>query len=115
MIQAMLLRRFQRSDSRRLFSAAVVTAVAVCVTDCGGSSSSGTAVDGGTEADAAALVDPGTSAWVPVPANQVRDVCKLDPAALAAAETAFDVPWAIVRYGRLCYQHKAIGFTPAEA
>src|SRR5581483_7864298 len=72
MIQAMLLRRFQRSDSRRLFSAAVVTAVAVCVTDCGGSSSSGTAVDGGTEADAAALVDPGTSAWVPVPASSGR-------------------------------------------
>jgi hypothetical protein len=52
---------------------------------------------------------------VPVPADQVKAVCRLDPAALVAAESAFDVPWAIVRYGRLCYQHQALTFAPAEA
>ncbi|MGH7434135.1 MAG: hypothetical protein ACRENE_00505 [Polyangiaceae bacterium] len=108
----MLLSRVQASACRVVFGAAVVTAV----TGCGSSSSrNATVSDGGADAGASGLVDPGTSPWVLVPADQVRDVCKLDPAALAAAEKAFDVPWAIVRYGRLCYQHKAIGFTPAEA
>jgi hypothetical protein len=93
----------------------VVTAVTACANGCGGSSGNAAAGDSGSQADASVAVDPGTGAWALVPADQVRDVCKLDPAALAAAEKAFDVPWAIVRYGRLCYQHKAIGFTPAEA
>jgi hypothetical protein len=34
---------------------------------------------------------------------------------LAAADTALGVPWAIVRYGRMCHSYMADGMQPEEA
>lgn len=83
----------------------------------GASGTGGAAGDaglGGGGGYPAAKIDPGTSPWVVVPESEVRDVCKLDPDALAAAGTALNKPWAIVRYGRLCYEHYPLGNpTPA--
>lgn len=61
------------------------------------------------------LVDPGTGPWKVVPDDEVLAKCRLDPAKLAAADKAIDVPWAIVRYGLLCHEHKSEGMKPAEA
>jgi hypothetical protein len=52
---------------------------------------------------------------VPVAQADVLGVCKLDPAKLAAADAALNVPWAIVRYGRLCHEFKSATMVPAEA
>ena len=59
--------------------------------------------------------DPGAAAWVPVPADQVLDVCGLDKAALAQADTTLNTPWAIIRHGRLCHEFKSATMAPAEA
>ncbi len=57
------------------------------------------------------LVDPGDGPWEPVPPEKVEEVCKLDPAALAQADTRLNVPWAVVRYGRLCHEFYPPGQT----
>jgi CubicO group peptidase (beta-lactamase class C family) len=87
----------------------------------GGMSSAGT---GGSpdDPDAAApdagdddipdTVDPGTAEWEPVPAADVETVCKLDPALLAEADAALNIPYVIVRYGKLCHEHYPDGETP---
>lgn len=59
--------------------------------------------------------DPGTAPWTPVPQDQILSACKLAPDKLAAAEQSYNFPWAVVRYGKLCYQHNAANFVPAEA
>ncbi len=69
----------------------------------------------GREGGALGAVDPGTGPWVPVPDDQVADVCRLDPAALAQADATLNTPWAIVRYGRLCHEFESATMTPAEA
>lgn len=51
--------------------------------------------------------DPGPLPWVPVPREQVREVCRLDPDALDEADDILDSPWAVIRYGRLCHQYDA--------
>jgi len=53
--------------------------------------------------------------WEQVPADQVLEVCRLDPAALAAADATLDTPWAVFRYGKLCHQYKAEGMEPLNA
>ncbi len=58
--------------------------------------------------------DPGREPWRPVPPDRVRDECRLDPAALAAADAKLGVPWVAVRYGKLCHSYKADG-APQEA
>lgn len=50
--------------------------------------------------------DPGRGPWQAVPVEQVRDICKLDPEALRAADRKLDRPWAAVRYGRLCHAYQ---------
>jgi hypothetical protein len=59
--------------------------------------------------------DPGAGPWEVVPMSDVMSVCKLDPAKLMAAESTATYPWLIVRYGKLCYQHNAMTYTPGEA
>jgi hypothetical protein len=59
--------------------------------------------------------DPGKGAWEVVPMGDVMSVCKLDPSKLMAAGSTANYPWLIVRYGKLCYQHNAMNFAPAEA
>ena len=49
------------------------------------------------------LVDPGTGAWTPVAANQLEDVCRLDPELLEQVTMRQDMSFAVVRYGRLCF------------
>jgi hypothetical protein len=71
--------------------------------------------DAGLAGAAPTLVDPGTGPWAPVPADQVLSVCRLDPASLARADATLNVPWAVVRYGRLCHSFKAVGMAPEEA
>ena len=61
------------------------------------------------------FVDPGMGPWELVPRDQVFDACRLDIGALEQAEVALPTPWAIVRYGKLCYEHNATDFVPAEA
>ncbi|MBM4362384.1 MAG: hypothetical protein FJ104_06865 [Deltaproteobacteria bacterium] len=74
---------------------------------------------GGPGSDAAAArpyVDPGTADWVPVPAGEVEETCKLDPAMLDAVDTVVrergGLGWALVRYGRLCHEYSPSGDDP---
>jgi hypothetical protein len=46
----------------------------------------------------------------------VASVCRLDPQKLAEASTRLNVPWAVIRYGRLCYESpQSASMQPAEA
>ncbi len=56
--------------------------------------------------------DPGTDAWTLVGADRVADECGLDPAMLAAADTAIGKPYAVVRYGKLCHEYYPPGTFP---
>ena len=49
------------------------------------------------------LVDPGTGPWTPVAADQLEDVCRLDPELLQQVTMRQDMSFAVVRYGRLCF------------
>jgi hypothetical protein len=84
-------------------------------TPSGGAAGSGGDGTAGASGNGKPYVDPGTGPWMLVPQSDVTSVCKLDPAKLMAAETTLNVPWAIVRYGKLCWQHNADNFAPAEA
>jgi hypothetical protein len=53
--------------------------------------------------------------WEVVPEDQVLEVCRLDPEALAAADAALNEPWAVVRYGKLCHHYQAEGMAPLSA
>lgn len=55
------------------------------------------------------LVDPGSGPWELVPAEQVAEVCQLDPALLNAADGILQRPWAVVRHGRLCHEYYPSG------
>ncbi len=79
----------------------------------GGVGGSGPSTSGGMPSRP--YFDPGSAPWVQVPAEQVAADCKLDPAELAKAAKAFNVPWAIFRYGKLCWENKALSFNPSEA
>jgi hypothetical protein len=46
---------------------------------------------------------PGRGAWEKVPAERVRQDCRLDPEALTQADRLLNKPWAVIRYGRLCH------------
>jgi hypothetical protein len=85
----------------------------------GAAGSGGTSDPGGAAGTGGAPIesyaDPGTSPWSLVPSDQVLAVCKLDPTKLAAAATGFNFPFAIVRYGKLCYEHNALNYAPKEA
>jgi Beta-lactamase len=59
--------------------------------------------------------DPGAGPWSPVPRDQVRSVCRLDPDLLDAADKALNTPWAIVRYGRLCHSYRTDREGPSAA
>jgi hypothetical protein len=48
--------------------------------------------------------DPGTAEWVPVPRDQVAETCRLDPDILDEIDAKLNLPWGIVRYGRLCHE-----------
>ena len=61
------------------------------------------------------LTDPGTGPWNLVPKEKVLSVCRLDPKKLEEAEQLLPFPWAIIRYGQLCWQHDAMNFSPREA
>ena len=61
------------------------------------------------------FVDPGTAPWEPVPEDDIEEVCGLDPALLAQADVQLNVPWAIVRHGRLCHEFYPPGQTPTSA
>jgi hypothetical protein len=65
--------------------------------------------------EAAAQTDPGVAPWIPVPESEVLARCHLDPKKLAEADAKLGKPWAIVRYGLLCHEHKSAGMTPSEA
>jgi CubicO group peptidase (beta-lactamase class C family) len=68
---------------------------------------------GAASATDPAYRDPGTGPWEVVPEADVARVCKLDPAKLAEADRALGVPYAVVRYGKLCHRGGAID-SPAE-
>ncbi len=74
----------------------------------GGSAGSGgmtgTGGTGAGGASGAAPVDPGSGPWVRVPLSEVAATCRLDPQKLGEADAALPGPWAIVRYGKLCYE-----------
>jgi hypothetical protein len=53
--------------------------------------------------EAQRLVDPGTGPWALVSADQMEDVCRLDPELLQQVTMRQDQSFAIVRYGRLCF------------
>lgn len=60
-------------------------------------------VGGGTNPPTGAR-DPGTGPWAPVSAANVAAECKLDPALLQQANRTLNLPWAVVRYGKLCHE-----------
>ena len=61
----------------------------------------------------AGYLDPGTGPWEVVPEVDVARVCKLDPAKLAEADRQLGVPYAVVRYGKLCHRGGTVD-SPAE-
>ncbi|HKT79196.1 MAG TPA: hypothetical protein VJP86_03175 [Vicinamibacterales bacterium] len=55
-----------------------------------------------------AHIEPGTKPWVRVPPDRVAAECGLDPSLLEAADhTLAETPYAVVRYGKLCWEHGA--------
>jgi hypothetical protein len=50
------------------------------------------------------LLDPGSAPWEPVPRDQIAEVCLLDPDLLDDASESHGLAWAVVRFGRLCYE-----------
>ncbi|MEO2169613.1 MAG: hypothetical protein ABGY42_16140 [bacterium] len=50
-------------------------------------------------------VDPGTGSWELVAAADVATECGLDPNLLKEADDILGVPWAVVRYGKLCHEN----------
>jgi hypothetical protein len=72
-------------------------------------------MDGGLADPAIQWVDPGAGPWQPVPESEVEAVCGLDLAALQQAKLTLNVPWVIVRHGRLCFEHYPLGETPTSA
>ncbi|HEY8515388.1 MAG TPA: hypothetical protein VIS07_07735 [Candidatus Binatia bacterium] len=58
--------------------------------------------------------DPGAAEWQPVPPERVAEDCRLDPTILAEADARLGVPWAVVRYGRLCHEFYPEGPQQAE-
>jgi len=81
----------------------------------GSSGGSAGASGGAGGAPPTTKLDPGTGPWPVVMPSDVASVCKLDASKLMAAETSLNVPWAVFRYGKLCYQHNATNFAAAEA
>jgi hypothetical protein len=59
---------------------------------------------GGGE-DLIKYVDPGQGEWLPVPRDQVAEVCRLDPDKLDEIDRKMNLPWGIVRYGKLCHEY----------
>lgn len=57
------------------------------------------------ESNAPATTDPGNEPWVPVPRDQVQQVCGLDPDLLDEADAAVARRYGIVRHGRLCHEY----------
>jgi len=59
------------------------------------------------------LIDPGRDEWVLVPEAEIADTCRIDPGRLAEVDAAVErlggSGWAVVRYGRLCYEHQVAG------
>jgi hypothetical protein len=60
------------------------------------------------------LADPGSAAWQSVPATEVVQQCGLDPALLAAADTALNRSYAVIRYGKLCHEYYPTGADARE-
>jgi hypothetical protein len=87
-----------------------LTALAAC-SDGGGSGSGGTS--GGAVVAYPTSGDPGQGEWQPVPAARVAEECGLDPELLAQADAQIGLPWAVVRYGKLCHEFYPDG--PAQA
>lgn len=58
--------------------------------------------------------DPGTAEWQPVPADRVVEDCGLDPDLLAQADARIGLPWAVVRYGKLCHEFYPDGAQQAD-
>ncbi|MFT3923972.1 MAG: hypothetical protein QM778_15670 [Myxococcales bacterium] len=58
---------------------------------------------------------PGPMPWEKVPEEQVLEKCRLDPEALAAADTMLAKPWAVFRYGKLCHDYMAEGMEVRNA
>ncbi len=48
--------------------------------------------------------DPGRGEWELVSPEDVLDECGLDRGLLLEADAALDLPWAVVRYGKLCHE-----------
>ncbi len=74
--------------------------------------------DAGMEPDAQEPEQPwdeGPQPWERVPEDQVREVCKLDPDLLRAADALLDAPWAVIRYGKLCHQSRGDGMKLTSA
>lgn len=61
------------------------------------------------------VTDPGTGPWQLVPASNVAAECKLDPALLQQANRTLGLPWAVVRYGKLCHEYYPNGSDPRSA
>ncbi len=53
--------------------------------------------------------DPGAAPWQLVPLNRVAEDCKLDPKVLVEVAKRSKYPFAVVRYGKLCFEHYLLG------
>lgn len=62
-----------------------------------------------TQPPSGPATDPGTGPWTLVAPDRLAAECKLDRAALKQAETTLGVAFAVVRYGKLCYEYYPSG------
>jgi hypothetical protein len=94
-----------------------VCVIAVGVIGCsetsgtGGAAGNGGSAGMGGQGGAGGRTDPGTGEWELVPRDRVAEECGLDPDLLDAANEALfeawerpTAGWAVVRYGKLCYE-----------
>ncbi|MBM4242455.1 MAG: hypothetical protein FJ148_01390 [Deltaproteobacteria bacterium] len=84
--------------------AVTVLALAITLAACsdGGSGGSGPTASGVLYPTSG---DPGVAEWQPVAPDRVVDECGLDPGLLAQVDARIGLPWAAVRYGKLCHEH----------
>jgi putative cell wall-binding protein len=81
----------------------VVAALTAAATPGAGAEPAGPA-DGRSQA-AAVMADPGTDEWERVPRDRVAQECGMDPDLLEQADSLLAPrPYAIVRYGKLCWE-----------
>lgn len=61
------------------------------------------------------VTDPGTGPWTLVSSTNLATECKLDAALMRSANSSIGTAYAVVRYGKLCWEYYPGGSDPADS